>query len=115
MPEFDPQRLKSVRTATGLTADQTAVAIGRSISAYYKMERGDITPSMNTLCRLAEVLHCEVGAFFDADAPSHRYWLTDEQRDRIRAEVRALPPMTDEQIERIAAVIRHSRREQASA
>jgi transcriptional regulator with XRE-family HTH domain len=64
MPSFDPQRLRSVRLARGFTADQAAVAAGRTTSAYYKYERGEIAPTLASLCRLADVLGCEVGELF---------------------------------------------------
>ena len=72
MPDFDPARLRATRLARKLTADQTAVAAGRSTSAYFKYEAGSLRPSLHTLCRLAEVLSCNVGDLFDPHARAPR-------------------------------------------
>jgi transcriptional regulator with XRE-family HTH domain len=112
MPEFDPKRLRELRRKRGLSHDQTAVAAGRSVGVYFKYENGTRRPSLETLCRLADVLQCDINEFFDPDAPSRYAWPTAEQREAIRQRVHRMAEFTDDEIDSLAAVITETRRAQ---
>ena len=49
-------RLKALRAQRGLSQEELAAAIDRSVDALSKIERGVTLPSLETLCRLGESL-----------------------------------------------------------
>ena len=67
MPTFNPPRLRAIRHSTGLGPDAAAHAIGITTGAILQYERGDRRPSVATLGRLADLYHCSVSEFFDAE------------------------------------------------
>jgi transcriptional regulator with XRE-family HTH domain len=61
---FSPAQARARRFAAGLSRDQAAVAVGRTVSAITQIERGDFTPSTATVGRLAAVYRCAVDDLF---------------------------------------------------
>jgi transcriptional regulator with XRE-family HTH domain len=110
MTDFDPKRLRALRLARGLTADQTATAANRSTATYDGYESGAIRPTMESLDRLAHVLQCSIDAFFDPDAPATYDWPTPQQREDIRREVRKMAAFTDDEVDSMSAIIAEVRR-----
>jgi transcriptional regulator with XRE-family HTH domain len=64
MDAFKGSLLRTRRQQVGLSVEQLAVRSGRAYRTLIKLERDEIRPSITTLCLLAEVLRCDVGAFF---------------------------------------------------
>jgi predicted nucleotidyltransferase len=55
-PEEHRQALIAARRAAGLTQAELAAKVGTTQSAITRLEGGTITPTVDTLCRLADVL-----------------------------------------------------------
>ncbi|WP_224241623.1 helix-turn-helix domain-containing protein [Hyalangium gracile] len=51
---------REARTQAGLCRQQVAEAIGLSLPAYERLERGRLLPGVTTLCRLAQALNTSV-------------------------------------------------------
>jgi transcriptional regulator with XRE-family HTH domain len=64
---FSPSRLKDLREAAGLTRTQVASFARRSEQSVWLWERGKVTPSIDTLERVASALGCSVTDFFIED------------------------------------------------
>ena len=58
-------RIKSIRKTRGLSQEQLADVIGRSLEAVSNLERGLALPSFATLDRLSRALDVPVREFFD--------------------------------------------------
>ena len=76
-PEYEFRRsLIAARLAAGLTQAELAARLGTTQSAVARLESGTIMPTVETLCRLADVLGIQfeitprVGLI--AHAPAHR-------------------------------------------
>jgi len=63
------QRLRQLRRERGITASALAAGVGVTKGMISQLERGLVSPSMNTLQRLAEFLGVPVAAFFEAPKP----------------------------------------------
>jgi transcriptional regulator with XRE-family HTH domain len=63
---FSAERLRSIRRERGLSRDQLAARIGRTVSTVTKYELGLLTPSAPILGAVAAVLGCQVGDLFGA-------------------------------------------------
>ena len=61
------RRASSLRQRAGLTQEQVAREAGIGLDAVGRLERGEVTPSLDTLQRLAHVYQIDVSAFFSAD------------------------------------------------
>lgn len=68
MQHFSPAQLRARRERAGLSREQVATAISRSWPSIYGYERGGNVPTTEVLERLADVLGCAVGDFFEAPA-----------------------------------------------
>lgn len=101
-PTFSPQRLRALREHRHLSREVLAVRSQKTAGAVEKFERGDTCPSAETLGLLASALDASVADLFDVDPgdPRQRY---------IAAVCDLLPPMTDDEVEKFAAVIRARR------
>ena len=99
---FSPPALRAIRESLGWSRPQAAPLIGKTVAALEQFERGVTRPSAETLGLLADAYGCSVGDFFDED-PGNK-------RDRyVNAVCRLLPPMTDEELDSFAAVVRARR------
>ncbi len=67
MRVLHPAALRAHRRAVGLSRDQAAVAIGRTVSALIKYETRRITPTAYALARLADAYGCDIDDFFTAE------------------------------------------------
>ena len=61
------RRVRSLRQRAGLSQEEVARAAGVGLDAVGRLERGEVTPSLETLQRLSDVFQVEVGAFFSID------------------------------------------------
>lgn len=61
---LDHKKLRAARAAAGFTREQFAVATGRSYTAIAGYELGARTPTLPTLCRMAEILGVPIGGLF---------------------------------------------------
>jgi transcriptional regulator with XRE-family HTH domain len=62
---FSGQRLRSERVSAGLTPEHVAVAVRRSSYSVREYEWGRVTPTVETLARLADLFGCPVDRFFE--------------------------------------------------
>lgn len=56
LSEFISQRLVNLRKERGINAVEIAKAVGISKSAMSQIEKGTVIPSMQTLCKLCQLL-----------------------------------------------------------
>ncbi|WP_256230254.1 MULTISPECIES: helix-turn-helix domain-containing protein [Variovorax] len=61
-------QVRALRMAAGMSAGQLALAVGISASMLSRIERGLVSPSVETLERLAQGLHVPVSRFFSDQA-----------------------------------------------
>jgi transcriptional regulator with XRE-family HTH domain len=99
---LSPAALRAIRESAGLSRPAAGAAIGKTFGAIEQFEKGASRPSAETLGLLADTYGCSVGDFYDEDPgdPRQRY---------IAAVCRLLPPMTDQEIDGFAAVVRARR------
>jgi transcriptional regulator with XRE-family HTH domain len=62
--------IRKVRRASGLTLKQLAVGCDLSPNAISLIERGEVAPTVITLCKIAHALGVPAGAFFQDVCPS---------------------------------------------
>ncbi|MEU8988527.1 helix-turn-helix transcriptional regulator [Streptomyces sp. NPDC048558] len=67
MSHFSPHRLKAVRMEHGLSRFKAANAFGVSEGTVLYYELGKCTPSVKSLCRIADYFGVGVEEFFDRD------------------------------------------------
>lgn len=78
-------RLRELREARGLSLRGMASASGLSVNAISRIERGESSPTVASLARLAEALDRPIGAFFEENKPAPAAILVPRDR-RLRAE-----------------------------
>ena len=61
------KRLRYLRRDRDITQEQLAELIGRTVNFVGMLERGEASPSFETLEKLAEVLNVDVAEFFQFD------------------------------------------------
>jgi transcriptional regulator with XRE-family HTH domain len=67
---FSGPQLREHRLSAGLKPEHVAIAIDRSTYSVREYELGRVTPSTETLGKLADVFDCPVDAFFaTAESP----------------------------------------------
>jgi XRE family transcriptional regulator, master regulator for biofilm formation len=59
------KRIKEIRQKRGLSVRELAKKMDTSHSYISRVENGKVTPSLETLVKMAEVLECNVSDFFD--------------------------------------------------
>ena len=64
------EKLKAVRLRRGLTLKTVATAIGVSESMISQIERGQVSPSIDTLLGLAETLEVRLEYLFEGTGPA---------------------------------------------
>lgn len=64
MLTFDGRLLRQERETSGLRREAVAMRIGRSAESIAAYERGSITPPATVVGALADVIGCDVGAFY---------------------------------------------------
>ena len=74
MPEkeswrFVGQRIRQLRKSNQLTIRQLATGTGLSANAISLVERGEVAPTVATLCKIAHALGASVSTFFDEACP----------------------------------------------
>ncbi len=62
------RRLRYLRRDRNLTQEQLAELTGRSVNAISMLERGLTSPSLETVVKLAQALHVDVGELFRFDS-----------------------------------------------
>ena len=97
-------RIKTVRKLRGLTQEQLAEKIDRTVYAVSQLERGRSLPSFETLERLSEALSVPIRDFFDEDGADEdinprRVRLMTVLVDNARA-------LTDDDLETTVEVVR---------
>ncbi|MBC7347932.1 MAG: helix-turn-helix transcriptional regulator [Clostridia bacterium] len=78
------QRLRDLRLRLGLTQEQLAERANLHYSYIGQVERGEKTPSLRALKRLAKAMHTSVDFFLEEQSPY------DPQVDSLRRELLAL-------------------------
>ena len=84
-------RIRAIRKQKGLTQDQLAGLVGRSVDAISNLERGISLPGFETLDRLSEQLDVPIRDFFDFGGPQQT-----AQKERLLAQLQALARDMDE-------------------
>ena len=74
LPEKEPwrfigQRIRLLRKSNQLTIKQLANGCGLSANAISLVERGEVAPTVATLCKIASALGITIAAFFDEACP----------------------------------------------
>ena len=80
------QRLKAHRERQKMSLRALAAKSGLSINAISRIERGDSSPTVASLARLAEALGMPIGAFFEAPPGPTGAVLRRDRRPRTEAE-----------------------------
>ena len=78
------ERLRMIREHRGLSQRALAQAAGMSANALSQIERGNVSPSLGTLNRLAAALNVPITAFFETGIPRNTVvFMRADQRPRI--------------------------------
>lgn len=78
--EFDTgARLRDLRTASGMTLEELAIASGVSRAMISRTERGEASPTAALLARLATALGHSLSTFFAVDQPADPFNPFDRQ------------------------------------
>lgn len=92
-------RVHSLRRRAGLTQDQLAEAIGKSLDTVSNIERGISSTRIETMDRIASVLGVSLAELFELDAPVSR---DKETRKAIERLVRVVEGESAETIESLS-------------
>ncbi len=65
---FSGPRLREMRTAAGLSSEQLAALIDRSVYSVHLYERGRVAPPAQVLAALADELDCPIDSFFTKES-----------------------------------------------
>lgn len=60
MDKLFAANLRAIRLAKGITQVDLAEKLGITQPSYAKLESGDSSPNLRTICRLAEALNCDL-------------------------------------------------------
>ena len=82
MPEkeswrFIGQRIRHLRKSNQLTIKQLANGCGLSSNAISLVERGEVAPTVSTLCKIAHALGTTLASFFDQACPGEERPVSD--------------------------------------
>ena len=61
------RRVSSLRNRAGMTQEELANAAGLGLDAVGRLERGEVTPSVETLQQIARVFQIDLGGLFSID------------------------------------------------
>lgn len=86
------ERVAAIRERRGLTQRNLAAAAHISVSTVSKVERGEITPRLETLHKMARVLRVNTTALTDPARPEPPETVAVEQWDDVRAALYQPPP-----------------------
>lgn len=93
--------LRRCRTARGLTQAGLAEATGLSLEMIGRLERGQTTPSFETLSTITSVLRLPIGALFGAEPTRD-----DSERGRLLGRIdRLLAETPDKELLRVEKVL----------
>jgi hypothetical protein len=65
---FSGTRLREARLRSDKRPERVAVAIDRSVASLFLYERGEVDPPASVVAKLAQVLACQPGDYFDDEA-----------------------------------------------
>ena len=65
------QRIRMFRAMRGLSQDNVADELGMTTGNYGKMERGEITISVNTVAQISKILKVSIAELFDEKPSNH--------------------------------------------
>jgi transcriptional regulator with XRE-family HTH domain len=90
MPEkeswrFIGQRIRVLRKSNQLTIKQLANGCGLSSNAISLVERGEVAPTVSTLCKIANAMGTTVATFFDEACPGDDDWHISSQHQQDKA------------------------------
>jgi DNA-binding XRE family transcriptional regulator len=103
MPEreswrFIGQRIRVLRKSNQLTIKQLANGCGLSSNAISLVERGEVAPTVSTLCKIAHALGITVATFFDQACPGEDYWPGTDQPHKGHAPMGCVLVAPDDQL-----------------
>jgi transcriptional regulator with XRE-family HTH domain len=100
---FSAHRLRENRQTSGLSRDDVAQAIGKTVGTVRNYEQGRIVPPPHVLVQLADLYGVAVDELFHPEDP-------DDEVARYAAEIRRVlqdaPPLTSEQRAELRALLR---------
>jgi transcriptional regulator with XRE-family HTH domain len=76
---FIGQRIRILRKSNQLTIKQLSNGCGLSSNAISLVERGEVAPTVSTLCKIAHALGITVATIFDQACPGEDYWPGENQ------------------------------------
>ena len=79
--EFIPERLTELRTAQGITRAEAARRLNMSAMGYGRYERGERTPSFQTVSYMAQVFNTSTDYLFGLSEDSHPSSITIRSSD----------------------------------
>jgi transcriptional regulator with XRE-family HTH domain len=109
MPTFNPEILLTWRLESGFKIEAVCVLARCSYSTLRGLETGDRRhPSIDLLTRLADIYGRPVGELFTEPDPDERAreLAAGAADPRIQAAIATLPPLTKEQKEELALLLR---------
>lgn len=89
------QRIRMFRAMRGLSQDNVADELGMTTGNYGKMERGEITISVNAVAQISKILKVSIADLFD-EKPSnhlsepHSTYVTKSEFKALEKEVNAI-------------------------
>lgn len=88
------KRIRLLRKGNELTLKQLSLGCGMSINALSLVERGEVAPTIATLCKIAHALGVPVGHFFQDICPSEVVIHRAGERDACEVSRQALSALT---------------------
>ena len=88
MQRFSGTKLRERRKALGISREQLAVLVDRSHSSIKLYENGRTSPQAAVICRLADLLDCQIADLFEDDPAA---------RDAVLVAVDGAPTLTPAQ------------------
>jgi transcriptional regulator with XRE-family HTH domain len=89
------QRIRMFRAMRGLSQDNVADELGMTTGNYGKMERGEITISINTVAQISKILKVTIAELFDENPYSNlndplAAYVTKAEFKQLEKEVNAI-------------------------
>lgn len=103
---FSGPRLRDARLAAGLSPEQLAVSIGRSVYSIHSYETGRIAPPLSVLSQISDALSVDVADLFTVSPP-----MSDALRKHIARTVEHWPDPPASLLDRLAILLRSGEHE----
>jgi transcriptional regulator with XRE-family HTH domain len=105
MPRYDHLRLRPARESCGLTQQQVADQINRTVATYSRYEQGSVVPTVHALGSIAGVLGVPIDDLFDPDDPADAVAAFQAE---LTAMIERVPPLTAAQKSQLRVLLRNT-------